>query len=170
MHNIQLKSKCNMYTHKICKICKICMQYVGLDAIALYSIMQKNTIMQKKTEHYTVICKKCLHHLEPCQNPISGHGDTMSVYPDIGPDIGPDIADTRYRVFPDIGTYPISGHTRYRVSRYRDIPGPTSCIRISGYHDTRYRDIPISGHTRYRVSRYRDLITRYRAECQPDIV
>ena len=54
-------------------------------------------------------------HLEPCQNPISGHDDPISVYPDIGPDIGHDIADTRYRVM-----------TRYR-DQYRDIPisGPT---------------------------------------------
>jgi hypothetical protein len=72
-------------------------------------------------------------------NPISGHDFPISVYPDIEPDIGYDIADTRYRVFPDIGypdigTYPISGipisgMSRYRESRYRD----------------QYRDIPISG-------------------------
>ena len=64
-------------------------------------------------------------HLEPCQNPISGHVYTISVYCDIVPDIGHDIL--RY----DIGTYPILGdtiscHTRYQVypisgmSRYRD--------------------------------------------------
>ena len=88
------------------------------------------------------------NHLEPCQNPISGHGDTMSVYPDIGPDIGPDIADTRYRVFPDIG-YPDIG--------YDPISGITiSGITISGH--TRYQDIPISGPmSRYRVSRLPDI-------------
>jgi hypothetical protein len=64
-------------------------------------------------------------HLEPCQNPISGHVYTISVYCDIVPDIGHDIL--RH----DIGTYPILGdtiscHTRYQVypisgmSRYRD--------------------------------------------------
>jgi hypothetical protein len=80
-------------------------------------------------------------------NPISGHDFPISVYPDIEPDIGYDIADTRYRVFPDIGypdigtnpisgipisgmsLYLISGMSRYRESRYRD----------------QYRDIPISG-------------------------
>ncbi len=76
--------------------------------------------------------------------PISGHHVPISIYSDIEPDIGYDIADTgtRYRDIimacpshgpdigipdigpgtrtPDIGTYPISGHTRYRDTRYRD--------------------------------------------------
>ncbi len=72
-------------------------------------------------------------------NPILGHDVPISVYSDIEPDIGYDIADTRYRVFPDIGypdigTYPIlgipiSGMSRYQEFRYRD----------------QYRDILISG-------------------------
>ncbi len=57
--------------------------------------------------------------------PISGHHASddfpISVYPDIEPDIGYDIADTRYRVFPDIGIN--IGIYRYRdqMSRYRVI-------------------------------------------------
>ncbi len=51
-------------------------------------------------------------------NPISGHDFPISVYPNIEPDIGYDIADTRYRVFPDIG-YPYIG-INIGICRYRD--------------------------------------------------
>jgi hypothetical protein len=60
----------------------------------------------------------------------------ISVYPDIGPNIGTFFYGTRHRVPPDIGYFPISGHTRYR-----EIPN-------IGYD-------PISGNTRYRVLKIR---------------
>jgi hypothetical protein len=90
-------------------------------------------------------------------NPISGHDFPISVYPDIEPDIGYDIADTRYRVFPDIAEsgIPISGHTRYpsRDSRYRECP------------DIGNPDIGIN----IGISRYRDQMSRYRVVEFPDI-
>ena len=100
------------------------------------------------TRMYTV---RTGSHLEPCQNPISGHVYTISVYCDIVPDIGHDIL--RH----DIGTYPILGdtiscHTRYQV-----------CPNI-GY-------VPISGPTSMiRIYRYRDHMSRYRVNNEPDIV
>ena len=57
-------------------------------------------------------------HLEPCQTRYRRvHGDTISVYPDIGHDIGYDIADTRYRVL--YRNIPISGH---------NVPDIVSCV------------------------------------------
>jgi hypothetical protein len=69
-------------------------------------------------------------------NPISGHDFPISVYPDIEPDIGYDIADTRYRVFPDIGNPDIGiniGIYRYRdqMSRYRVIEFPDIAHDVS---------------------------------------
>ncbi len=103
-------------------------------------------------------------HLEPCQTPISGHDVPISVYSDIEPDIGYDIADTRYRVFPDIGipdigTYPKSGTT---VSRYRECPdigNPDIGTNIGIY---RYQDQhfpmsivnPISSHAVYQCHKH----------------
>ncbi len=82
-------------------------------------------------------------HLEPCQTPISGHDVPIlvprSVYSDIEPDIGYDIADTRYRVFSDIGNVPISGiPISGSISGYTDIG--TKC------HDMGSLSFPIS-HT-----------------------
>jgi hypothetical protein len=94
-------------------------------------------------------------HLEPCQ---TRYRDTISRYRYI-PILKP-ISGTILHI-PDIGYYPISGfpisgNTRYRGSRYREIPE----YPISGF--------PISGS----ISGYTDIgtiISRYRVCCKPDI-
>ena len=107
--------------------------------------MYKNILVCTIMYHHVLVCtgtykkahscpsvsdSRCIHR-EPCQNPISGHVYTISVYCDIVPDS--DIG--HYILRHNIGTYLISGHTRYR-DQYRDIPISGSNVPIIWNLDT----------------------------------